>query len=461
MGIRRSICGAGAAAVLCGSLLATPVAAASLPSPECLARTAPVPSGPATLVSDVVVKGYGGRLHDLTLRSPAVGSDIGVYVYLPKHFSQRSPQRYHVLYLLHGSGGSEVDWTKNGAEQILAEAGPKAHLPSTIVVMPDDALEGYYTDWYGRDLLNPAETVAPGWATFQIHELIPYVDSHYPTIAARRGRAIAGLSMGGFGATSLAARNPGMFSVVGSFSGADDIDYDAPYEAVILEGTSPVFTGGVPTTCIWGDPLTHRIGWESADPTYLAPDLAGTRLYLATGNGTPGPLDDLTNPTGIATAAAGGAVELDISEMNAGFVSALNAAHVPHTDYFYGAGTHSWGYWERDLRRFIPFLVRGWRHPDPAPSSFSDLSAATRFTAWGWTFVVHRSVEEFTYLRDVTSQGFEAAGSGTLRATDPHGRTFTVSLGSHAGQQTSFPSGGALPAGWTWRRVGHPGADRE
>jgi S-formylglutathione hydrolase FrmB len=413
-----------------------------------------VPSDPAKLVSDKVLPGTSGRLHDLTLDSPAVGSDVQVYVLLPTRYSRDPKQRYHVLYLLHGSGGSQVDWTMHGAQQLIDQAAPKAHLPPTIVVMPDDGVEGYYTDWYGRDLLNPAETVAPGWATFQIHELIPYIDGHYPTIASRRGRAIAGLSMGGFGATSLAARNPGMFAVVGSFSGADDIDYNAPYQAVILEGTSPAFTSGAPTLCIWGDPLTHQIGWEATDPTYLAQDLAGTHLYLASGNGTPGPLDDLSTPAGIASAEGGAAVELDVGEMNGGFVSALNAARVAHTDFFYGPGTHSWPYWERDLTRFIPFMANGWRHPDPAPDSFSDRSAATHFTAWGWSFVADRSVEEFTYLRNVTSHGLEVAGSGTLHITDPAGEQFKVRLGSHSSPQTSFPAGSALPAGWTWRKVG-------
>jgi hypothetical protein len=266
-----------------------------------------------------------------------------------------------------------------------------------------------------------------------------------------------------------------MFSVVGSFSGADDLDLNAPSEAIILEGTSPAFTLGAPTLCIWGDPLTHQIGFEAVDPTYLAPDLARTHLYLASGNGTPGPLDDLSTPTGIATAEGGAAVELNVSEMNAGFVSALNQADVPHTDYFYGPGTHSWPYWQRDLTKFVPFLARGWRHPDAAPTTFSDRSAATSFGAWGWQFAASRQVEEFTYLRQVSRRGLEVAGSGTLRVVtpadypagsawlvaglrtraDPSGRLhFSLSLGGHSAAQTSFPSGSAIPMGWTWSRVG-------
>jgi S-formylglutathione hydrolase FrmB len=448
--------------------------AASLPSPGCIARTTPVPNGPAHLVSDKRLAGHGGRLHELTLRSPAMAGDVKVNVLLPERYSAHPSHRYHVLYLLHGSGGSQVDWAEHGAQKLIDTAAARAHLPATITVMPDGGLEGYYSDWYGTDLLNPAERIAPAWATYDIDELIPYIDSHYPTIASRRGRAIAGLSMGGFGATSLAARNPGLFSAVGSFSGADDIDLNNPYEAIVLEGTSPAFTLGAPTLCIWGDPVTHQIGFEAADPTYLAPDLADTRLYLASGNGTPGPLDG-TGPANLVAAEGAGVVELDVSQMNAAFVASLNASHVAHTDYFYGAGTHAWPYWERDLTHFVPIMAGAWRHPDAQPGSFSDRSAADSFQAWGWQFTAHRSVEEFTYLRNVSKQGFQVAGSGTLHvvtAADyrpgshwrvaghaatagPDGRLhFTVQMPAHSAQQTSFPAGSAIPSGWHWIAIG-------
>jgi S-formylglutathione hydrolase FrmB len=51
-------------------------------------------------------------------------------------------------------------------------------------------------------------------------ELVPWIDATYRTIAARRGRAIAGVSMGGYGALSYAARHPDTFAAAASFSGA-------------------------------------------------------------------------------------------------------------------------------------------------------------------------------------------------------------------------------------------------
>jgi diacylglycerol O-acyltransferase/trehalose O-mycolyltransferase len=455
----------------------TPAAAAgstALPSPECTPRTTAVPDGPARLVQDKTVSGYSGRLHDLTLYAPALSGYVHVDVLLPRGYSARPDSRYHALYLLHGSGGSYTDWVGHGASQILATGYSAANLPPAIVVMPDGGLEGYYTDWYGRDVDQPNEGPPPGWATFDLDELIPYIDSHYRTIASRSGRAIAGLSMGGFGATSLPARRPDMFAAAGSFSGADDIDYDYPYENALLYGTNPAFTGGAPDLCIWGDALTERVHWEAVDPTYLAGNIAPVDLFLASGDGTPGPYDSVA-PGTLADTLGAAATEADIWSMNQGFVAALDQAGVSHTDYFYGSGTHSWPYWERDLAHFLPFLARAWAHPKPAPRTFDYRSESSSFSLWGWSFRTAGGVAEFTYLAGVGRGGLTVSGSGTLRViTAPlyppgsrwiitaarnrrvlkasrTGRlSFPIELGpANAAQQTSFPSDGAAPSGWT------------
>ena len=83
--------------------------------------------------------------------------------------------------------------------------------------MPDAGQGGFYSDWYNAGAGGP-----PKWETYHVGQLIPYVDAHYPTVAARGGRAIAGLCMGGFGAMSYAARHPDLFVAAASFSGAVD-----------------------------------------------------------------------------------------------------------------------------------------------------------------------------------------------------------------------------------------------
>jgi hypothetical protein len=87
-------------------------------------------------------------------------------------------------------------------------------------------------------------------------------------------------------------------------------------------------------------------------------------------------------------------------------------------DYFYGPGTHSWPYWQRDLSHPLNWLSPYIGHALPAPRSFSFRTADTSFSAWGWSFsVTGRDVREFIYLSHVGRGGFNVLGSGTLKVT--------------------------------------------
>ncbi len=124
-----------------------------------------------------------------------------------------------MLYLLHGTSGGAADWTTvGGAEQTTAGLG-------LIVVMPDIALDdnggGWCTNWY-----NGGRYGQPEWETFHIDQLIPWIDHNLRTVATRDGRAIAGLSQGGFCSMSYAARHPDMFETALAYSGAPDTAYD-------------------------------------------------------------------------------------------------------------------------------------------------------------------------------------------------------------------------------------------
>lgn len=81
-----------------------------------------------------------------------------------------------------------------------------------LVVMPRGGSGGFYTDWR-RD----PERVNQ-WERFHIGRLVPFIDATYRTRATRAFRAVAGLSMGGFGAMRYAARHPDLFAAAGSFS---------------------------------------------------------------------------------------------------------------------------------------------------------------------------------------------------------------------------------------------------
>src|SRR3954464_33416 len=171
-------------------------------------RRARLPAG-AQAIAVFSRQRRGARLEDWTLQTPALRDTTRVRVLLPAGYAADAGRRYPVLYLLHGADSDYQSWTRYGDAQAIT-----AHA-AMIVVMPDGGSDGWYTDWYEGD-----RPVQPRWETYHVGELVPWIDATYRTIAARRGRAIAGLSMGGYGALSYAARHPGTFAAAASFSGA-------------------------------------------------------------------------------------------------------------------------------------------------------------------------------------------------------------------------------------------------
>jgi diacylglycerol O-acyltransferase/trehalose O-mycolyltransferase len=278
--------------------------------------------------------------------------------------------------------------------------------------------------------------------------------------------------MGGFGSMSLAARYPDLFSVAGSFSGVTDTDIDFPVGGELLNLLSSAFTHGPPNQCIWGDTVTQGVRWHAGDPTYLAPNLEGMSLFVASGNGQPGVYDT----AGSTSTEEDGLIESLVYDMNEGFVSALSVAGITYTKYFYGAGTHSWGYWLRDLAHFLPQMWSVFAHPQAAATSavpFAFRTVDTSFSIRGYRFSVDHVAETFTYLSNVSPDGLSVVGTGTLSVetaalyepggsyvvtingssrsvrADPSGRlTFAVDLGAPAIVQQSDFTGtdpGSLP----------------
>lgn len=114
-------------------------------------------------------------------------------------------QRYPVLYLLHGWQGDETNWVT------LTHLVDVASRYALIIVTPQAA-----NSWYVNSATNPADR----YADYIADDLIAEIDGRYRTIASSHQRAIAGLSMGGYGALLLTFHHPGLFAFTGSISGA-------------------------------------------------------------------------------------------------------------------------------------------------------------------------------------------------------------------------------------------------
>src|ERR1041384_306569 len=140
--------------------------------------------------------------------------DIPYRVVLPDNYSMR--RSYPVLYLLHGLFGSCNNWLElTSLTEYIADK-------ELIVVLPDGG-DGWYTDSATEELGR--------FQSYLIDELIPEIDAVYNTIEKRDGRAIFGLSMGGYGSVKFALKRPDLFAIAGSVSGA--------LEAPALSATNP------------------------------------------------------------------------------------------------------------------------------------------------------------------------------------------------------------------------------
>ncbi len=290
------------------------------------------------------------------------------------------------LYLLHGSF-DDYRSDEGSAEKITARL-------AAILVMPDGGQGGWYTNWF-----RPGP---PDWETFHIGQLLPWVDANYRTIPTRGERAIAGLSMGGFGAMSYAARHPDLFAWAASFSGAVDIVNNAPVAAVIdLEAPAD---GGVPGDQ-FGDRVLNEINWRAHNPWDLAANLRGMRLRLDTGNGRPGPFDKgrlLPDP-----------IEQQVHDMSVSLHNRLTALGIGHVWDGYGPGTHSWPYWQRDLRRALPSLQATFAHPPAPPRKVTYTSAESSYQVYGWRVSFQGAAMAFSALSQAGRSGFTLSGAGT------------------------------------------------
>jgi S-formylglutathione hydrolase FrmB len=138
-------------------------------------------------------------------------ADRSVTVYLPPGYDS-SAKRYPVVYLLHGIGGTDVEWVESkdpwASIQSLMDHGIAAGLlQEMIIVMPNE-----HTNRFGSFYTNSAATGR--WEDFTTQELVAYIDRKYRTLARVESRGIAGHSMGGYGALKLGMKHADVYSVV-------------------------------------------------------------------------------------------------------------------------------------------------------------------------------------------------------------------------------------------------------
>ncbi len=165
-----------------------------------------------------------GTVSRMWYHSDVLGMDRRLTVYTPAEY-ETGRDRYPVLYLLHGMGGDEEAWISLGrTAQIMDNLIARGRAEPMIVVMPNgnawqDAAPGESPVGMVPPMLDRQRSMEGSYET-SFPEIVSFIDSRFRTIAKKSGRAVAGLSMGGFHSLHLSCHYPDMFDYVGLFSAA-------------------------------------------------------------------------------------------------------------------------------------------------------------------------------------------------------------------------------------------------
>lgn len=270
-------------------------------------------------VATRVVDGQETTVQTIQLDSKLLKRKVWFTVILPEHYYDKneSGRVYPVVYLLHGLDGRFDNWT--GKTELVNDA----RVANWITVTPEGA-DGWYTD----SATHPEDK----FESYIIQELIPGVDHKYRTIREGRGRAIAGLSMGGYGAIKFGLKYADMFSLVGSFSGA----LSAPLPSAIdIAPNWKLLTDSLASVYGPEDSKTRR----ENDIFRLLKEMPAERLkslpfiYLSCGT------------------------EDNLLKTNRDFDALLVDKKLPH-EFRELPGKHEWPFWNTQLDEFLRVAVR-------------------------------------------------------------------------------------------------------
>jgi S-formylglutathione hydrolase FrmB len=250
--------------------------------------------------------------------STLINATLPYNVILPADYRQSGTTRYPVLYLLHGLGGHYSDWlTRTNVADYAAQY-------RMIIVMPEGN-----NSWYVDGApVSSASGERPGdkYETYILQELMPDVDKRYRTIQSRYGRAIAGLSMGGYGALKFGLKNPSTFAFAGSMSGALAA---ASWTEDELKGFKAIYDSLPPIFGVAGSEVRKANDIFEILQTRSASRISALPyFYLDAGT------------------------EDFFFEGSHRFAELLREKKIPH-EYRELPGDHSWQYWHRQVREVL------------------------------------------------------------------------------------------------------------
>jgi len=195
-----------------------------------------------------------GRMDCAALNSRILKQSIHYCVMLPDDYAPTA-KPYPVLYFLHGLGQNEQALFKSGGWDLIEDLRQQKKIGQYLIVAPEGKNSFFIDSAYSK----------VRYSDFFIHELIPGIEKKYAARKDRAGRAITGLSMGGYGALRFAFAHPELFSSVSAQSAA--LMTESPQEMnEALQSRSQL---GRLLGSAFGDPINIP-HWKQNDPVTLA-----------------------------------------------------------------------------------------------------------------------------------------------------------------------------------------------
>ena len=284
-----------------------------------------------------------------TFYSATLKEEIKYNVLLPAEYLVDTVSNYNVVYLLHGYGDDQSAWGSSLNIQLISDEQQKtSNIQPMIYVMPQ-GFNSYYCNAYDGSF---------NYMNMLINELVPLIDKRFRTNATNTARAVAGYSMGGFGALTLAMQHPEVFSV--SLGLSPSMNTDVQYASLSQDGFNlqwgAIFGGK-------GTMGTGRITsyYKSQCPLHIIADKAASsfstvRFYIDCG-------DD----------------EERLYAGNGELHSLMRDKSIAH-EYRVRNGAHTTGYWIQSMAEGLRYIDKSFRGSAYTDESLQQLSAPSHYT---------------------------------------------------------------------------------
>ena len=478
-------------------LIAAAVAVPAVRAPAAATPTFPTPctSPPAVGEKPSVVVGTVA-CQELITHDLGNGIPAPFEYYVPPECDPARHSRCPVLYLLHGFGGDYTEMLGPPGTTTSAWIQAESHAPPTgfesapwayydpttwhpvepslpfILVAPlgqtlpegygpQAGMDSYWINWNPRYALHGDQqryaTPPPLFEQYVTVELPAFVQSFLPVERGRAGTAIAGVSLGGYGAFKLGLQHPDMYSSMLSVSGAMNFLFAPAPGAVeppvrspipityeeLPPATGPAMSAPLPSQVgtfataldAFGDPAADQAYFRGNMPTDLA------------GNGEGIGIDSFVNDMVARRTAdlSSTPFEVIVFPMNMDMQADFATAGISNV-FAIHQGVHSDVYRNAWLRGMEEFAYATTLVPEPAPVPFAYRSISTNFTIWDWHFQGVRQNTEFLDLSNVSCQQLTLSGSGSWTVTPPancNAKTVKVDLGSSSPVDQPVPTLGS------------------